>query len=200
MPVYELSSAGSVKTGRTLYTSMNANNSYGAMVPIQSATVTGSPGNILFSNIPQIYQDLFVALSITTTSGESAQQTVVLVNTDYTTSNYSVTILSGDGSSATSSRSTTSSGLYTQIGTRPAHATNLTASHTVHFLNYTNTTTKKTILSRSASDANGSGQTNLYAGLYQGTSAITSLLFGGSASVFAVGSTATLYGIRAVSS
>ena len=44
MGVYELSGAGSLKTPRTVYSSINANNQYGAMVPIASYTAASTGG------------------------------------------------------------------------------------------------------------------------------------------------------------
>ncbi len=200
MPVYELSGAGSVKTGRTLYTSMNAGNQYGAMVPIASQTFAGGTSDINFTNIPQTYQDLFVVVN---GRGDYAGTEVLIqsyVNGDFATV-YSRTTLTGDGTSPGSERFTAQSGL--QFGWIPA--ANATAgvfgSITAHILNYSNSSTFKTCIGRTAGDRNGTGRVSLTAALYRGTAAITSL---GVATYgvgnFVSGTTITLYGIRAVSS
>ena len=195
MGVYELSGAGSIKTGRTLYTSMNAGNQYGAMVPIASTTLT-SVSNPSFYNIPQTYQDLMIVANVRGTNA-SALDTLVV---DWVYVNqYSNTLLTGDGSSATSTRNTS------QYGATPVMpGGNATAgvfgSIVVHILNYANTTTAKTALFRSAADSNGSGQTMLGVAMRANTSAISYLDFGGANAPLAIGSTITLYGIRAVSS
>jgi hypothetical protein len=202
MGVYELSGAGSVKTGRTLYTSMNANNQYGALVPI-GYQVTPSPASSLasFYNIPANYQDLMLVISGRTTATGSAFGTLNISynNTSFSSSTMSGTILSGNGSSATSSR-------FINYGSADAgYVPNSTAtsgvfsSTTLHILNYANTTTNKTILSRSSSDLNGSGITSLIANLWPFTSAINSIQIFAPGN-YATGSTFTLYGIRAVSS
>jgi len=197
MGVYELSGAGSVKTGRTLYTSMNAGNQFGAMVPIATAT-NATYNNLSFTNIPQTYQDLMlVAYSNTQQAGSSADYARLLFNGG--SIGMSSTVLSGDGSTAASIRegTTISGGL---IGIRPAFATNLYGAQITHILNYANTTTFKTSISRSAGDANGSGTTQLIVNLWQSTAAVNSIIWGGTGNYPGPGTTVTLYGISAVSS
>jgi len=196
MGVYELSGAGSVKTGRTLYTSMNANNQYGAMVPIATAVGTGSANELVFNNIPQGYQDLFVSIYANLT----ATGTIWAYANGYSASGlYSDTILIGDGSSSTSSRSTGQNQF--NITTAASIGTSAPATFTFHLLNYANTSTFKTALTRAAIDKNGSGVTTLDVSLWRSTAAVTSLGFNTfGAANFTTSTTATLYGIRAVSS
>lgn len=207
MGVYELSGAGSVKTGRTLYTSMNAGNQFGAMVPIASATATGSSGTFSFENIPATYQDLCVVVQIRTdqsTVTSRSNELRVLLNNSFT--GYSNTRLIGDGTSAQSARDTSQSSIwggYIPISTDTA---GIFAVQSFHILNYANTSTYKTVLYRAALDKNGSstngtGTTMLGAGLWQNTSAVSifrvdTFGFGN----YTAGSTATLYGIRAANS
>jgi hypothetical protein len=206
VPVYELSAAGGPKTSRINYPTMNANNGlqFGAMVPIASYTASGSDF-CQFLNIPQIYQDLMVVIygrTANTSNGfGTAQLFGAYANGD--ASSCSATSLRGDGSSATSTRVTGQPQF--SAGALPnGNATSgIFGSATMHILNYTNTTTFKTILTRSAFDMNGSGGTWLTASLYSKTPAITSLTIYDPAiagNAFAAGSTATLYGIRTVAS
>ena len=199
MGVYELSGAGSLKTGRTLYTSMNANNQFGAMVPIASYTAA-STGGFSFTNIPQNYQDLMIVFAPKDAATSGTSNTQIIFNLD-TNTIYSSTRLLGDGSSATSDRNT---GLFYSLGGFvPTSATGLTSvfgAVTYHILNYTNTSTFKTVLQRSANDQNGSGYTSLVAGLYRSTAAITTVTLNASNVGMTTGTTATIYGIRAVSS
>jgi hypothetical protein len=199
MGVYELSGAGSVKTGRTLYTSMNANNQFGAMVPISHIAGTGSAGEVAFTNIPQIYQDLMVvinAASATSTTGFP----YFYVNT-YATPSPSSTRIYGNGSSAVSDRATQStSGNVMNYGFQGLSQTPISA--VMHILSYANTTTFKTVLARGAGDVNGSGTVNITVNLSASTVPITSINIATFAAGcnFSTGSTFTLYGIRAVSS
>lgn len=195
MGVYELSGAGSVKTGRTLYTSMNAGNQYGAMVPIASAVVTGVETAIGFGNIPQTYQDLILVMNLRA-SGSTAGG--LIVNNNPAGVVYGVTTLSGDGSTASSLRYSNAS--YGVIGFGDYNSSTVFSSSITHYLNYADTSTKKTILHRLANDKNGSGISGVEVLSYSGTDAINSIAFStANGSVFFTG-TATLYGIRAVSS
>jgi len=200
MGVYELSGAGSVKTGRTLYTSMNAGNQFGAMVLIASQTFAGSTSDVEFTNIPQTYQDLFYVVNGRGTFAANQVLIQSYANNDFA-SIYSTTRLDGDGANAQSSRQTGNAGF--QFGYIPS--ANGTAgafgSITGNILNYSNSTTSKTSISRFADDRNGGGSTGVYISLYRSTAPITRL---GIATYgvgnFVSGTTVTLYGIRAVSS
>lgn len=203
MGVYELSGAGSIKTGRTLYTSMNAGNQYGAMVPIASQTSTGSSATFTFNSIPSIYQDLMlVVFSRSGTTGPYTDYYVRLAANNGAIdsgNNYSTTRLLGSGISATSDRFTSTSLIY--CGQTPASTATagIYSSSLIHILNYANSTTAKTLLTRTATDQNGDGYVSMNVGLWTNTGAITSLQVITNAS-FISGSTFTLYGIRAVSS
>ncbi len=203
MGVYELSGAGSIKTGRTLYTSMNAGNMYGAMVPIASGTATSSYGRyFVFSSIPQTYQDLRIVLSVRSDYAATTDLFGMYLNGGEGGTINSETYLNGDGASATSVRE---SNLYTMIRSSVAGASatsGIFSSVTIDVLNYANTSTFKTALARTATDLNGSGNTTLTVSLARITSAVSTINVGivGSGTNLVSGSTATLYGIRAVSS
>lgn len=197
MGVYELSGAGSLKTGRTLYTSMNAGNMYGAMVPIGSSTATTS---VVFSNIPQTYQDLMLVMSLRSNKSATTASFCTRIN-ENTGGLASYTILQGNGSSATSSRNTGATfDTFIPIAGNTA-TSGIFSSVTYHILNYANNSTFKTCLARSANDLNGSGTTTLQVGLLRSTNPVTSLqVFEYEGNAMITGSTFTLYGIRAVSS
>jgi hypothetical protein len=63
--------------------------------------------------------------------------------------------------------------------------------------NYSKTYNYKSILSRNASDLNGSGQTGLNISLTSNTNAITSILCAGNY-YYAAGTSFSLYGVRTV--
>jgi hypothetical protein len=203
MGVYELSGAGSVKTGRTLYTSMNAGNQFGAMVPIASTTVTGSTTtDVTFTSIPQTFQDLMlVSYARRTDAATQSNLFITPYFTGISSSPQSTTVMAGTGG-ASSFRYSNQDAMY--AGTVPANnaTSGIFGAATWHCLNYANTSTFKTTLCRSAADLAGSGETRLSVNLTRGTSGITTVncsTFSGSV-YFAIGSSFTLYGIRAVSS
>ena len=173
---------------------------HGAVVPIATGTAQGS-ASITFSNIPQTYQDLILvsnAFISGTNSGNNYYG--VRLNGD-NSGNYSTTFLSGNGSSAASSRGTSNNQSFASY--RVTNALTFGSSNpftTVwHILNYANTSTYKTILSRSANDNNGSGETDLNVALWLNTAAVTSIGTGtDNGNLTFNNSTFTLYGIRTV--
>jgi hypothetical protein len=70
----------------------------------------------------------------------------------------------------------------------------------MHILNYANTTTKKTVIAKSATDKNNWGTTLLVSALIQSTVAMQLVDFAtfSAASNFAAGSTFNLYGVRSI--
>jgi hypothetical protein len=201
MGVYKLSNSGSLRSGRTLYTSMEAGNQFGAMVPIATATLA-SPGEFFFGNIPQNFQDLFMVVNgrSTLVSGSRGGYFAGFNGNYGGNSNYSSTTLRGNGSALSASRLSNQQGIWDD-GDIPAaqSAAGIFGAMSMHILNYKNASTFKTYLMRSAADTNGSGFSTLTTGTWRSTAAINSIFLTCSTQ-FAAGSTATLYGIRASNS
>ena len=170
-------------------------NSAVTYVPIQTTTLN-STQFITFSSIPQTYTDLVTVLQ--GTNSQAGVSAVFRLNGD-TGSNYSMTYMYGNGTSAGSGRnSNTTYGIIHdfQVG---LSTTELFTAVT-HFLNYANTTTYKTVISR----GNRAGAiVDTGVSLWRGSSgsatqAITSItLMSNGGSGFQSGTTATLYGILA---
>lgn len=171
---------------------------HGALVPIASQIVTGSSvSGITFNNIPQGYQDLMAVCYVRSTNSSTDY---FYVNPNNNGSGIgSFTTLYGNGSSTGSYRDSSQS---INIELREFTGSNQTSgiftSVTMHILNYANTSAYKTILSRNASDWNGSGFTHLTVNMMETTSGISSLKFAGYSGNLAVGSQIQLYGIRTV--
>jgi hypothetical protein len=133
------------------------------------------------------YTDLRVVIDAAVTS--SADNVCFRYNSD-TGSNYSRTGMAGNGSSALSARS--SNVTFNEIDYYGYLETTRSVIY-ADIMNYSNSTTFKTVLGRSSNAANGTGAT---VGLWRNTAAITSLTIFTKASInFAVGSTFSLYGI-----
>jgi hypothetical protein len=163
---------------------------HGAVVPI--ATCNSSNGNTTFFNIPQTYQDLRLIISGSIASGTSYP--FISFNNSSTTCSH--TRLLGNGSSATSERRTGDGVWY--WGEIPfLTGSTFVGSLVLDILNYSNSVTYKSGISRWAHDLNGSGQTQLTAHLNQITLPISRIDFGPNSSPFSTYS-ATLYGIRTV--
>jgi len=153
--------------------------------PIATTTLSSTQTTVTFSSISSAYTDLRVVCVAKDTAGGTAQ---IRFNND-TGANYSYTFIYGTGSSATSALATGT----TFIAVSQANATEL-CMWAVDIFSYAGST-RKTCLSFSASDQNGSGRTSQYVGLWRSTSAINRIDIITNGSGFASGGTFTLYGI-----
>lgn len=154
--------------------------------PIATTTLSGSTASYTFTSIPSTYTDLVLVIMAANSTGSNFE---VTFNSD-TGSNYSRTQLAGNGSSATSARESN----YTSYRTLSTPSgTSTYAIATFNIMNYSNTTTYKTLLDRGGY---ASDQTYAQVGLWRSTAAINSirLLTGSNLSA---GTTFTLYGIQA---
>jgi hypothetical protein len=162
--------------------------------PIATQTVSGSStGTVTFSSIPATYTDLVVVSNF----GNAVAARLYLRFNGITTNTYSDAYLTGVGGGGYFTGRDSTQNAMTIGGAWNGFSTTLTATNILQVMNYGNTTAFKSIISRSANDkGNGTGSVDALVGLWQSTSAITSLsLIGGSN--FLANSTFTLYGIKA---
>jgi len=158
--------------------------------PISTQTLGSAVATVTFSTIPATYTDLVLVYEAGN-SGNIYDGTFARFNSD-TGSNYSWTYLLGNGSSAISGRESS----VTRTGAGASGASR--GMSIIQLMNYANTTTYKTILTRrSVVDAAGNSM-GAEVGLWRSTAAISSVeLTVQSGTNFDVGSTFTLYGIKA---
>ena len=163
--------------------------------PIATTTLSTATATVTFSSISGSYTDLVLVLSARSSQTGATDGLAVRVNSD-TGSNYSSTYLRGDGTSATSGRN--SSDTYYRFAfdavVASGAASGTFSATIIHFMNYSNTTTNKTIIGRA--NVAGSG-TDAVVGLWRNTNAITSVSCIGYGGNLETGSTFTLYGIKA---
>lgn len=157
--------------------------------PIATQTLGSAVASVTFSSISGTYTDLIVVFN----GGETVANGITIkINSD-TGSNYSQTRLVGNGTTAASNRRTSITSVYLDDGiTFDTNAGN--NNSIVHFMNYSNSTTYKTWLQRSNNAGSG---TIAGVGLWRNTSAITAIEFSISGSTMVVGTSFTLYGIKA---
>ena len=157
--------------------------------PIATQTLTVAAADIFFNSIPQTYTDLVLVMS----GGCAANSGIGFRVNGSNSSIYSVTFLEGI-TSATSFKYTSQNWL--RIGYNASWSVGLGQNAILNFQNYSNTTTNKTILSRVNSiEMNCAGAS---IGMVGSTSAITSInLMTSNGNTYNVGSTFTLYGIKA---
>jgi hypothetical protein len=163
---------------------------------IATTTLGSATASVTFSSISGSYTDLVLISSIKSSSnGENLEWQIGNGSVD-TGSNYSRTVIDGDGTTARSTRA--SSTIYCQSGwyVTPS-ATNFSVS-IINFQNYSNTTTYKTMLSRLSSIDGTYTGTCEDVNLWRSTSAINTIkIFLSGSATYATGSTFTLYGIKA---
>jgi hypothetical protein len=155
--------------------------------PIATESLGTAQASVTFSAIPATYTDLVLVFNGTIASG--VQNMELRFNGD-TTTNYSETRFFGTGSAVSTDRTSTTNQI--RVG-------NIYTSQTVNIIqvmNYANATTFKTVLCRSN---NAGAQVSVHSGLWRKSpEAITSVFVRPAGGVnFAIGSTFTLYGIKA---
>jgi len=162
---------------------MAVDNTYQA---IATQTLGSAAASVTFSSISGTYTDL--RLIIVGGFAGGLDDLLVRVNSDSGT-NYSRTFIYGNGTSAVSGRSSSNNGYY---------IAGLNGAQSVSkwdFMNYSNSTTYKTVLVRSDAADWAAFAT---VGLWRSTAAITSMsIANGSAGNFNSGTSFTLYGIKA---
>jgi hypothetical protein len=157
--------------------------------PIATTTLGSAASSYTFSSIPSTYTDL-VLVAVATVSGDSSTYIRVGNGSVDTGTNYSITNLGGSGSAASSGRLTNESALPWNRVTSNAAQT----MYTFNIMNYSNSTTYKTILNRT----NGTTGVEAIVGLWRSTAAINVLqIFASTGNTFNTGATFTLYGIAA---
>ena len=154
-------------------------------VALATQTLGSAAASVTFSSIPATYTDLVLVVSGTVSADGAIR---FRLNSDSAT-NYSGTLLYGSGTNAVSVRGTSeTTGALGRLGT-------VVSTSIAQFMNYSNTTTNKTVISRGNSS---NAFVTASVALWRNTAAIsTMLLTPESAANFDAGSTFSLYGVAA---
>jgi hypothetical protein len=158
--------------------------------PIATQTLGSAVNQVTFSSIPSTYTDLILVQN--GAFNPAGGDAFIRFNSDTGTS-YSITWLTGSGTAATSGRETSQTRMVIDIN---AYPTTGISTRILQIMNYANTTTYKTALSRANNGASG---VDAIVGLWRSTAAINRIdLFAWTASFsFDAGTMFTLYGIKA---
>jgi hypothetical protein len=156
--------------------------------PIATTTLGSSAASYTFTSIPQTYTDLILVVNYQDTRAVGGTDGFVTVGNGSidTGTNYSYTVLRGNGTTASSIRATSANYIHTD-GSGESRTYMI-----AHFMNYSNTTTNKTVLVRDGAN----NRVDAVVGLWRSTSAINQVRFSGETGLVS-GSTLTLYGIKA---
>jgi hypothetical protein len=157
--------------------------------PIETKTGNGSATSLTFTTIPQTYTDLIIVAN----SGTVGAGNIQLQFNGDTGSNYTANIFYGNGSIAGAGRYANLTECYMGAGAISSPTT-LTTIAIGNIMNYSNTTTFKSIISRYG---NAAGEVNSFVSMWRNTAAINSITLFSYSSAYLTGSTFTLYGIKA---
>ena len=158
--------------------------------PIATQTLGSAASTVTFSSISGTYTDLVLILNLKAASGSTAYPRIQF-NSD-TGTNYSLTHLTGNGTAASSGRTSNSVGYITGSTVESSSEFNFNGIYNIQ--NYSNTTTNKTVIGRCN---NAAGHTEATVTLWRNTAAITTIDLINVNANFAIGCTFTLYGIKA---
>ncbi len=193
-PVYKLST--SRLSSRTSYSSMLAGNAAFLPTDFESiATVTvgsGGASNVEFTSIPSTYTHLQIRF-ITRFGSVAVFKTTF--NSD-NGSNYAWHEIQGNGTSVTANAGSSAAFMYGAYSNGFSATADTFGAGVIDVLDYANANKYKTLRMLSGYDANGSGGLQLNSGLWQSTSAITSIKITPNTSTFQQYSHFALYGIR----
>jgi hypothetical protein len=160
---------------------------------IETKTLETTAAEIVFTDIPQTYTDLYAVVSCRATAVASSVSSGVFINTAAS----DTTSLRVQGTGSTAARGIDASTRF-YFGEYPAASStsNTFSNAGIYFANYTGSQ-QKAIIADNVSENNA---TEAYQGIFSGictkTAAITSLTFTGFGAItLAAGSTVSLYGI-----
>jgi hypothetical protein len=168
---------------------MAAGNTY---TQIASTTLGSSTASVTFSSISSAYTDIKIVISGVASGAGAVLQ--VQFNGDTTSGLYSMTELWGTGSIAGSNRRSSENKIYTSYQS-VNFGNSDQANAIIEVMNYSNSTTNKTVLARTNSPSATYPGTAATAGLWRNTNAINSITL--TLSNFLSGTTLSLYGITA---
>jgi len=165
--------------------------------PLQTVTVgSGGAGSVTFSSIPQTYTDLVLKSSARST--QSATYTSVGLQFNGSATGYSQTWLLADGSTASSTRYSSTSITYPYWASGASATANTFNNGELYIPNYTGNN-YKSLLSDSVSENNSSSagavQLILNSSLWSSTSAISSITIYCGSGNFVQYSEFSLYGV-----
>lgn len=168
-------------------------------VLISSQILSSTATSVTFSSIPSTYTDLVLRMSIRDTN------TTIIIgggNVKFngsSTNIYSVTRLIGDGSTASSTRTSNSASIaFNCAGNNAGMTTNTFSSVEIYISSYTASKNKpigQFNVTENNSATAGNTEIDAWAQLYRDTNAISSMVITAPAT-FAIGSSFYLYGIK----
>jgi hypothetical protein len=165
------------------------------MQVIQHIELSSSASSITFSDIPQSFTDLYLVLSLRGTYGSGGSANLYL-KFNGSTSGYTQRQLTGTGSSVSSSTGAGGGSVMhiAQIE-NDSYTANTFSNIAIYIPNYTSSNAKSASSDHVMENNATLAYSGIYAGLWSGTDAVTSIIFTPELGDFKQYSSATLYGI-----
>lgn len=158
---------------------------------IATTTLTGTQSTISFTNISQAYSDLVIVIQAkATNSGDIYMR----INGD-TSNKYSYNVLSASGAGTSLNRSNGQNSTGCLLDSYGAPSIDNNHIAICNIIGYSNTSTFKTVISRTSNPLTAYVGTDLVASQYGSTSAVSSLELRLVSESFMSGTIVTLYGI-----
>lgn len=165
---------------------------------IATVTAAGGETSLSFTSIPSTYKSLQIRSLVRTNGGANASYFLYATyNSDSTAGNYDWHYLLGQGSVAYASGSTSTGNVIAGESASSGSTTGIFGTNIMDIIDYASSSKYKTSRVFWGANGNTAGgfSVGLASGLWQSTSAITSISITGEA-VFAAGSTFALYGVK----
>lgn len=167
--------------------------------PIATQTLGSTVNSVTFGSIPQTYTDLVLIFFVQdNASGSTFANAQIQFNGD-TGSNYSWLEMYGNGTSAVGQSANNNTTIW---GGYISTVSGVFSANSMQIMNYSNTTTFKSTIGRAnlgVTSPNTTTVTEAIVGCWRNTNAISSIKINSAnaGTLFSVGSTFTLYGIKA---
>lgn len=167
---------------------------------IATATLTSAASSISISSIPSTYQHLQLRCRVQSTANTGNIREVNLTINSDTGTNYARHSLIGDGGTAFANSGATRANINHQWCPDQSLGSGFWGVACFDFHDYANTSKFKTVRLLAGGEQNNSayGRIILGSGLWQSTSAITSISLAPDSGNFSAGTTIALYGIKGV--
>ena len=167
----------------------------GSYESIATATGTGSSGTISFTSIPTTYKHLQIRGIMRSSTTATTTNSYIQVNS-VTGSSYAWHYLRGDGSVADAAGGATQTFMFGGNATANTSSANTMATMIADVTDYASTTINKTLRIFSGHDQNGSGEVWINSGLFNSTSAISSIQINAQVGNWTTSTVFSLYGIK----
>jgi hypothetical protein len=161
---------------------------------IETVYGTGASGTITFTSIPGTFKHLQIRMTPRSNDANATAPVFMTFNND-SGSNYASHFLQGYQSGIWSSNATSQTSMSLRSGAANSGVSNVHAAHIVDILDYTSTNKNKTVKTLQGHVLSGQFQISLISGLWQSTSAISSISISTVGS-FITASRFSLYGIK----